>query len=90
VQISTNICLSDCSLICVEAPYSTLGADQRAAVAAILPWVKKVPLQMVAWSRSWILTEPVGARLAVARPKCAVSLVWKATRRYAGLTPRVT
>jgi hypothetical protein len=58
-----------------------LGADQRAAVAAILPWVKKVPLQMVAWSRSWILTE---------RRKCAVSLVWKATRRYAGLTPRVT
>jgi hypothetical protein len=42
VQISTNVCLSDCSLICVEAPYSTLGADQRAAVAAILPWVNPV------------------------------------------------
>jgi hypothetical protein len=41
MQISTKVCLSDCSLICVEAPYSTLGADQRAAVAAILSWVTR-------------------------------------------------
>jgi hypothetical protein len=41
VQISTNVCLSDFSLICV-APYTPLGADQRAAVAAIRPWTNPV------------------------------------------------